>query len=86
MKPTTANEVGTQVRFRPVRGVVGLLRLAAVIVGEALATVVLLVALVPGFGDIFTVNVSIAAEVDLDQLALRSIGSTCSTTSRFERW
>jgi len=56
-----------------VRGIVRLLRLAAVIAGGALATVVSLAALAPHVGDIFTANVSTSAEVNLDQLALRSI-------------
>ncbi len=55
------------------RGIVRLLRLAAVIAGGALATVVSLAALAPRVGEIFTANVSTSAEVNLDQLALRSI-------------
>jgi len=44
-----------------------------VIAGGALATVVSLAALAPRVGEIFTANVSTSAEVNLDQLALRSI-------------
>ncbi len=43
------------------------------IAGGALATVVSLAALAPRVGEIFTANVSTSAEVNLDQLALRSI-------------
>ncbi len=55
------------------RGIFGLLRLAAIIAGGALATVVSVAALLPRFADVFTANASTAAEVNLDQLALRSI-------------
>jgi len=56
-----------------VRGILGLLRLAAVIAGGAMATVVSFAALAPRIGEVFTANISTAAEVNLDQLALRSI-------------
>ncbi len=59
--------------FSAVRAIVGLLRLAAVIVGGAVATAVSVAALAPQLGDVLTANSSTSAEISLDQLALRSI-------------
>ena len=55
------------------RLVVGLLRLAAIIGGGGLAVAFTLAAIAPRLGDIFTANESASAEIDLNELALRSI-------------
>ncbi|HAI64209.1 MAG TPA: hypothetical protein DCM13_04915, partial [Acidimicrobiaceae bacterium] len=53
--------------------VVGLLRLAAIIGGGGLAVAFTLAAIAPRLGDIFTANESASAEINLNELALRSI-------------
>ena len=55
------------------RGIVGLLRLAVVLIGGGIVVAFTLAALAPRVADIFSANTSSAAEVNLDQLALRSI-------------
>ena len=55
------------------RLVVGLLRLAAIIGGGGLAVAFTLAAIAPRLGDIFTANESASAEINLNELALRSI-------------
>ncbi len=55
------------------RLVVGLLRLAAIIGGGGLAVAFTLAAIAPRLGDIFAANESASAEIDLNELALRSI-------------
>ncbi len=56
-----------------VRGLVGLIRLAAVLVFGGLAVAFTIAALAPRIGDIYAANDSTSVEIDLDELALRSI-------------
>ncbi|MEM9465000.1 MAG: transglycosylase domain-containing protein, partial [Actinomycetota bacterium] len=55
------------------RGIVGLLRLAAILVGGGLAVAFTVAALAPRVSDIYAANDSTSAEIDLNELALRSI-------------
>ena len=55
------------------RNLVGLIRLAAILVFGGLAVAFTIAALAPRIGDIFGANDSISAEINLDELALRSI-------------
>ena len=70
---------------------VGFLRLAAIIGGGGLAVAFTVAALAPRVGDIYSANQSTTAEIDLDELALRSMTATAtssmsSTTSRIVSW
>lgn len=55
------------------RGLVGLVRLAAILVFGGLAVAFTVAALAPRVADIYAANSSTSAEIDLDELALRSI-------------
>lgn len=56
-----------------VRGLVGLIRLTAVLVFGGIAVAFTIAALAPRIGDIYAANDSTSVEIDLDELALRSI-------------
>jgi penicillin-binding protein 1A len=56
-----------------VRGIVGLLRLATVIIGGGIVVAFTLAALGPRIAEIYAANDSTAVEIDLEELALRTI-------------
>jgi membrane peptidoglycan carboxypeptidase len=56
-----------------VRGIVGLIRLATVLVGGGIVVAFTLAALGPRIAEIYSANESTVAEVNLDELALRSV-------------
>ena len=55
------------------RGIVGLVRLAAILIGGGLAVAFTAAALAPRVSDIYSANESTTTEINLDDLALRSI-------------
>ena len=55
------------------RGLLGLIRFTALLIGGGIAVAASAAALAPHVGEVFTANESTAAEVDLDELSLRTI-------------